>query len=300
MAISKPRKTLFVVAPAGKSSEQLYQLVASAATSAGVSALRADSMLGLSTVNVSEEIEKAIMSASLVVADITDANPNVMYEVGLATAKNKPLILVASSSRSIPFDLARFRVVIYDVDNPDDLVSRLGRMIAQAITQPAAYRAERAAAEASRAPNVFISYSHTYVEFLDRLLVHLKPLEKNNQLELWVDTRLRAGDKWKKEIEKALERANVAILLVSADFLASDFITDNELPPLLRNAEERGTRVVPLIVKPCRFTRDKNLRVFQSVNDPKRALILLPAGQQELIYDQVAAEVEKSMPAVKA
>lgn len=300
MAISKPRKTLFVVAPAGKSSEQLYQLVASAATSAGVSALRADSMLGLSTVNVSEEIEKAIMSASLVVADITDANPNVMYEVGLATAKNKPLILVASSSRSIPFDLARFRVVIYDVDNPDDLVSRLGRMIAQAITQPAAYRAERAAAEASRAPNVFISYSHTDVEFLDRLLVHLKPLEKNNQLELWVDTRLRAGDKWKKEIEKALERANVAILLVSADFLASDFITDNELPPLLRNAEERGTRVVPLIVKPCRFTRDKNLRVFQSVNDPKRALILLPAGQQELIYDQVAAEVEKSMPAVKA
>lgn len=300
MAISKPRKTLFVVAPAGKSSEQLYQLVASAATSAGVSALRADSILGLSTVNVSEEIEKAIMSASLVVADITDANPNVMYEVGLATAKNKPLILVASSSRSIPFDLARFRVVIYDVDNPDDLVSRLGRMIAQAITQPAAYRAERAAAEASRAPNVFISYSHTDVEFLDRLLVHLKPLEKNNQLELWVDTRLRAGDKWKKEIEKALERANVAILLVSADFLASDFITDNELPPLLRNAEERGTRVVPLIVKPCRFTRDKNLRVFQSVNDPKRALILLPAGQQELIYDQVAAEVEKSMPAVKA
>ena len=300
MAISKPRKTLFVVAPAGESSEQLYQLVASAATSAGVSALRADSILGLSTVNVSEEIEKAIMSASLVVADITDANPNVMYEVGLATAKNKPLILVASSSRSIPFDLARFRVVIYDVDNPDDLVSRLGRMIAQAITQPAAYRAERAAAEASRAPNVFISYSHTDVEFLDRLLVHLKPLEKNNQLELWVDTRLRAGDKWKKEIEKALERANVAILLVSADFLASDFITDNELPPLLRNAEERGTRVVPLIVKPCRFTRDKNLRVFQSVNDPKRALILLPAGQQELIYDQVAAEVEKSMPAVKA
>ena len=300
MATTKPRKTLFVVAPPAKTSEQLYQLIAAASANVGATALRADSVLGLSTVSVSEEIEKAIMSASLIIADITDANPNVMYEVGLAQAKNKPLILVAGSSRSIPFNLARFRVVIYDVDNPDDFVSRMGRMIVQALTQPEAYRAERAAAEASRAPNVFISYSHTDVEFLDRLLIHLKPLEKNNQLEIWVDTRLRAGDKWQKEIEKALERANVAILLVSADFLASDFITDNELPPLLKNAEERGVRVVPLIVKPCRFTRDKNLRVFQSVNDPKKALILLPPGQQELIYDQVAAEVENSMRATKA
>jgi hypothetical protein len=51
---------------------------------------------------------------------------------------------------------------------------------------------------------------------------------------------LRAGDKWKREIEKALQRATAAVLLVSADFLASDFITDNELPPLLKNAEEQG------------------------------------------------------------
>lgn len=54
-------------------------------------------------------------------------------------------------------------------------------------------------------------------------------------------------------------------------------------------------RLIPLIVKPCRFTRDKSLRAFQSVNDPKKALILLPTGQQELIYDQVAAEIERSL-----
>jgi hypothetical protein len=300
MAASKSRKTLFFVAPSSKSSDPLYQLVVAAAANSSITALRTDSVIGLGTFSVSEEIEKAIVAAALIVADVGDANPNVMYEVGIAQAKGKPLILIAGSSRSIPFDLARFHVVIYDVDNPEEFVSRMGRMIAQAVSQPSAYRAERAATEASRAPNVFISYSHTDVEFLDRLLVHLKPLEKSNQLELWVDTRLRAGDKWKKEIEKALERANVAILLVSADFLASDFITDNELPPLLRNAEERGTRVVPLIVKPCRFTRDKTLRMFQSVNDPKKALILLAPGQQELIYDQVAAEVERSMPSAKA
>lgn len=297
MSNAKSKKTLFVIRPFSKESEQLFQLIAAASADAGLVTVRADSVIGLATASVSEEIEKAIASASLVVADVTDANPNVMYEIGLAQAKSKPLILVSDSSRSIPFDLARFRVVIFDATNPNDFVARLSRLISQATSQPAQFRAERAAAEAARSPNVFISYSHSDAAFLDRLLVHLKPLEKNNQLELWVDTRLRAGDRWKKEIEKALERANVAILLVSADFLASDFITENELPPLLKNAEERGTRVVPLIVKPCRFTRDKNLRVFQAVNDPRKALILLTEGQQELIYDQVAAEVEKSVPA---
>jgi hypothetical protein len=106
---------------------------------------------------------------------------------------------------------------------------------------------------------------------------------------------MHAGDRWKKEIEQALQRATVAILLISADFLASDFITDDELPPLLRSAEERGTRIIPLIVKPCRFTRDKSLRHFQALNDPKDALILLSDGDREAYYDQLATEVEKSL-----
>jgi hypothetical protein len=87
----------------------------------------------------------------------------------------------------------------------------------------------------------------------------------------------------------------VAILLVSADFLASDFITDNELPPILRNAEEKGTRIIPLIVKPCRFTRDKNLKHFLAINDPKDALIHIAEGDQERLYDMVSAEVERTL-----
>lgn len=139
---------------------------------------------------------------------------------------------------------------------------------------------------------IFISYSHKDHEYLNRLMVHLKPLEKQGLIDPWVDTRLLAGDKWKKEIEKALKSAKVGILLVSADFLASDFIINNELPPLLQAAEENGTLIIPVILRPCRFTREKTLREFQAINPPDEPICLLDENQRELVYDTVAQRIE--------
>ena len=290
--MARPRRSIFVLQPFTPGSETVFKLIAEAAAPSKATITRADTIL-TPEITITESIEKAISEATLVIADVTDSNPNVMYEVGIARAKNRPLIMIATSSRSIPFDIANVRVIIFDLANPDEFVSRLSSGIEEAFRSPNLFKAQ--SRERERKTTVFISYSHIDVEYLDRLLVHLKPLEKSGVLDLWVDTRLRAGDKWKVQIERALEKANVAILLVSADFLASDFITDNELPPLLKNAEERGTVVIPVILKPCRFTRDAQLRTFQAVNDPKRALILLPPGQQEVIYDQVAYEVERRL-----
>ncbi len=292
--MTSTKEHIFVIQPFDKSSDGLYELIRSAAAATGATVVRADMGMAVGP-DVVLSIQQAIQAASLIIADITGANPNVMYEVGLAQAQNKPLIIVANNSRSIPFDLARVRVVIYDLTNADEFVDRLSKSISKAIRDPDAFRFARAVADREKHPYVFISYSHSDKEYLDRLIVHLKPLQKDGLVDLWVDTHLRAGDKWRKEIEKALNRANVAVLMVSADFLASDFVTENELPPLLKNAEEKGTRIVPVIVKPCRFTRDKNLRHFQSINDPKRSLALLPEGEKEALYDQIAAEVERSL-----
>lgn len=292
VTITSKKHQIFLIQPFDKSAEGIYDLIRAAATAANAAVARADSVVSAGS-DIVSSIESAIQAASLLIADVTNANPNVMYEIGFARAQNKPLLLIASNSRSVPFDLARVRVVIYDLANPNEFVERLSKSIIQALKTPSAFLFERAAAEREKNPNVFISYSHSDREYVDRLLVHLKPLEKEGLIDLWLDTRLRAGDRWKKEIEKALSRSTVAVLLVSADFLASDFITDNELPPLLRNAEEKGTRIVPLIAKPCRFARDKNLRHFQAINDPKQSLVLLSPGEQEVLYDQVALEVER-------
>jgi hypothetical protein len=58
------------------------------------------------------------------------------------------------------------------------------------------------------------------------------------------------------------------VLLISADFFASDFIDETELPPLLAAAEAKGVRILPVILSASRFARNKNLARFQAVNSP--------------------------------
>ena len=96
---------------------------------------------------------------------------------------------------------------------------------------------------------IFVSYSHRDRPWLDRLYVHLKPFERNGRLELWNDEKIAPGAQWRQEIEQAIDRAAASVLLVSADFLASDFVAVHELPRLLKKADR--ARVLPIIVAPC-------------------------------------------------
>ncbi len=244
---------------------------------------------------VQEAEINAIRAASLVIADVSKEASNVMLDIGYAQALGKPIILMANKSRSVPFSFAGYPVIIYGEDFMLDFFQRMEENIKRALSNPDEFILGNMASNSGKRTRVFLSYSRHDKDYLDRLLVHLKPLERDGLIDLWVDARLQAGDRWKKEITVALDRATVAILLVSADFLASDFVINNELPPLLRNAADKGTRIIPLIVKPCRFLRHDELKHFHAVNDPSQALILLNEGEKELQYDAVASEVEKAL-----
>ncbi len=89
---------------------------------------------------------------------------------------------------------------------------------------------------------VFISYSHHDAVMLARLQVHLKRLERDGLVTRWDDTDIRIGERWREKIRQAIGAAKIAILLVSPDFLASDFIAKDELPPLLLAAEKSTER----------------------------------------------------------
>jgi hypothetical protein len=129
--------------------------------------------------------------------------------------------------------------------------------------------------------SVVISYSHKDTRWLSRLVVHLRPLENAGLIDLWADTRIKAGEDWVKEIEAGLAKARVAILLVSADFLASEFITSKELPALLQKAKRRECKVVSVIVGPCLFGRIRDLQQFQAINSPERSLAGMRKVQAE-------------------
>lgn len=138
--------------------------------------------------------------------------------------------------------------------------------------------------------NLFISYHGKDALWLEKIRVHLKPLERDGLIDTWDDTRIAAGaSKW-EEINRALARAGTAIFLVSANFLASDFIQDVELTQLLARAEAGGVRILPVIVSPCLFERSA-LAKFQTVNMPAKPLSTLTEAEQDMVLVDIARTV---------
>jgi toxoflavin biosynthesis protein ToxD len=134
---------------------------------------------------------------------------------------------------------------------------------------------------------VFISYNHKDAKHLERLRIHLREYGRIGLVDIWDDTRLIGGEDWQQEIKKAIQSAKVAVLLISADFLASDFIAYEELPQLLAARKAEGTLILPVILGPCAF-EDTELKEFQAVNSPSEPLSKMTAYQRESLWTKVA------------
>jgi tetratricopeptide (TPR) repeat protein len=138
---------------------------------------------------------------------------------------------------------------------------------------------------------VFVSYSHKDSDWLEKLGPHLRSLEKQWPLVVWHDRKIQPGEKWQSEIHEALQAANVAVLLISADFIASDFISDEELPALLKAAQEKGVVLLPVILSPCGYDQNEFLRNLQSVNPLDKPLINLSPGEQHHYFDLLCRKI---------
>jgi internalin A len=98
---------------------------------------------------------------------------------------------------------------------------------------------------------LFYSYSHKDEALRDELETHLKLLQRQGLIQPWHDRRIAPGQEWKDEIDTNLERADIILLLVSADFIASDYCYDIEMKRALERYEAKEAEVIPVIIRDC-------------------------------------------------
>lgn len=99
--------------------------------------------------------------------------------------------------------------------------------------------------------DVFYSYSHEDELFRNQLLKHLTLMKRSGVINGWSDRDINAGDEWKESIHDRLESAKVILLLISADFLASDYCYDIEMMRALERHESGDAKVIPIILRSC-------------------------------------------------
>jgi hypothetical protein len=138
--------------------------------------------------------------------------------------------------------------------------------------------------------HVFISYSHADGKWLNMLLEQLKPLA-NKGLDVWSDRDISPGQEWPVEVDNYLNRAKVAVLLVSANFLNSDFIRVQELPRLLEAAQLEQVTILPVLISACLWD-ETDIGKYQSPINPKPPLKALLGHKRDQAFVKIARAIK--------
>jgi internalin A len=140
----------------------------------------------------------------------------------------------------------------------------------------------------------FISYSHKDEILRAELEVHLKLLHRRGRLELWTDRRISAGTGWKGQIDENLDRAELILLLVSADFVASDYCYDIEMTRALARHQAGTARVVPIIIRDVAW-RSAPFGMLMALPTDGKAVATWGSGEygRDTAWKTVAEGIEK-------
>lgn len=102
-----------------------------------------------------------------------------------------------------------------------------------------------------QAISVFLSYSRKDKDMLDKLITHLAGLRRTGKITTWHDRDIEAGNEWEPELLEKLDTADIILLLISAEFIDSDYCYGKELQRAIERHNEGEARVIPVILKPC-------------------------------------------------
>lgn len=155
---------------------------------------------------------------------------------------------------------------------------------------------------------IFISYSHKDEGWKDRVNKHLQVFQLEGSWRTWDDRQIKEGTKWEQEITDAIQSAHAVVLLITVDFLISDFIREKEVPLILQRWQKNEIIVFPVIVEPCSWQAIEwleQMQVFPKDGVPlakgqpveiKENLSLLAKKVNQLLQDPVGAAAAEEIP----
>ena len=147
---------------------------------------------------------------------------------------------------AIPRDQHRVPVLLEGLADPTDL------KLSSSEPRPR----ESSTAEV-RTLMAFCSYAHEDDRFRENLVKHLSLLRRQGLIQVWHDRLLHPGDRWAEEIDKNLDLAELVVLLISADFMESDYCFGVEMRRALERHESGEAKVMPVLVRPCDWECDE-------------------------------------------
>jgi hypothetical protein len=157
--------------------------------------------------------------------------------------------------------------------------------------------------------SVFLSYIKKDEPLLRKLEIHLSLLKRQRLISTWDNRQIVAGTDWAKEVDQRLEQASIILLLVSADFLASDYCYEREMQRALQRHEAGQARVIPIIIRPCDwksapFAHLQPLptaaKAVTTWSNPDEAWVDIAQGVRKALEELLNNEGEKEIRILKA
>jgi len=138
---------------------------------------------------------------------------------------------------------------------------------------------------------VFISYSHEDQRWSDRLAVHLKALEIVGELEVWDDKKITPGESWRDRILNTINEASIAVVLISAEYLSSDFVARIEIPHLLKERREGRLKIIPVLLRPCAWRVVPWLETLEVRPRDGKPLTQHRFSEMEELFSEITEEI---------
>jgi TIR domain len=191
--------------------------------------------------------------------------------------------------KALDWDEDRYEMIKYQLYNEGQIILGRGKGGSVGLAN----------APGSEALQLFISYSHVDQSLKNKLVKHLEPLKRLNLVETWHDGVLKPGDEWEEEISDQLENADIILLLVSIDFINSEFCYDVELERALERHSEGDAVVIPVILRSCHWQQTpfaklqalpKEAKAINSWSDRDEAFTNVVEGIRSVAEELLASE----------